>query len=164
MQIKIDGYETRIINRNNYEEVWAVYESNPDYFMLHKQRAAKPSDILGTFERLVAAYDPANQYFVGFWRDDAPWAVLELLPNFPSLGELWLSEIIVHGDLQKSGLGRAIVQCVIDESAKFDKISLGTDLHLVKFWESFGFVQTDKSDGYVHFTRACASSTSIKMD
>ena len=164
MIVKLNKYEAKIITRKNHEEVWAVYESNPDYFMLHKGRVAMPDDVLDTFNRLVDGYPPSKQYFVGFWQDSMPCAVLELLPDFPNAGELWLSEIIVHGDMQKIGLGKKIVQAVIEASIGYNSINLGTDPHLVTFWEGLGFVQTGESGGFVGFSRAYLSSKSTKVD
>ena len=158
----MDNYETIAITRCNYADVWDVYASNPDYFLAHKGRVAKFADITNTFDRLIDGYDPAKQYFVGLRATgDCPphlgtvpgkfVATLELLPDFPKKGELWLSEIIIHGKHQRIGLGAAIVKAVIAASSGFERIALGTDEHLLTFWERLGFNENGRSGGFVYF-------------
>jgi len=151
MRVYLQGYETMAIARSNYADVWDVYASNPEYFMTHKGRAARLSDILETFDRLVDGFDPAKQYFVGFWQNDCCVAVLELLPNFPNDGELWLSEIIVHGNHHGKGLGKKIVAAVLAAAAGFKRIKLGTDEHLIAFWKGLGFNKTHQSEDFIYF-------------
>jgi len=151
VKINLDGYETAPISRANYADVWEVYESNPDYFVMHKGRVAEFADVLDTFERLVEGYDSTKQYFVGFWRDGCCAAVLELLPDFPYEGELWLSEIIVHGGLHGQGLGSKIVQAVIAAAKAYSQIKLGTDPHLSKFWQKHGFIQMPQNGDFIGF-------------
>ncbi|MCL2168524.1 MAG: GNAT family N-acetyltransferase [Defluviitaleaceae bacterium] len=153
MQINLAGFEAVPITRQNYADVWGVYESNPKYFIEHKGRAALHTDILETFERLVEGYNPEKQYFVGMWQEGRCAAVLELLPDFPKQGELWLSELIVHGELHSQGTGSKIVQAVISaaKSLGFNRIALGTDEHLIPFWISHGFSQIPDGGNFIGF-------------
>ena len=149
--IDLPGYKIIPITRDNHMGVWPIYQSNANYLNTRRGGILPPSpaDILHTFDRLVEGYDPAAQYFVGIWKGSEPVAVLELLPDFPSLGTLWLSEIIVRGDLRGTGLGSAIVSNVIAGAVNFERIFLGVDdgnKDVIGFWAKHGFI--NKGDYY----------------
>ncbi|MCL2350543.1 MAG: GNAT family N-acetyltransferase [Defluviitaleaceae bacterium] len=149
------GFLVKPITRGNYADVWEVYESNPKYFGQTKGRAVQKADILDTFERLVPKYDAGKQFFAGLWCecDGRAAAVLELLPDFPNHGQMWLSEIIIRGDLHGTGLGSKIVQTVIEYAKQkgFGEIQLGIEADSVAFWQKQGFEQMPQDDDYLLF-------------
>jgi ribosomal protein S18 acetylase RimI-like enzyme len=137
------------ITRGNYMDIWEVYESNPEYFLAAKGRVAKPDDILDTFERLPDFYDASRQIFVGIWQNGRPVAVLEVLPGLDGDDILYFSEIIVHHDYKRRGIGKKIVKDTINfaKSRGFKEIRLGVgdeNPEALHFWQDCGFAPARK--------------------
>ena len=143
------------ITKENYMDVWDVYQSNNPYFLAAYGKDVHPNNILQTWERLVEGYDATQQLFFGLWQDAtpiapiAPIAVVELLPHFPEVGTLWLSEIIIHNNAKNQGLGTKIVQA-ITSAAKKDgqhsqiQLGIGNENPTAKaFWQKNGFTIID---------------------
>ena len=151
-------YKIRPITEANCEDIWEVYNTNPDYFLTEKGRAAVKSDILEVFSRLPDGYNTTKQCFVSLHQNGQLIAIFELLPHLNEEGTLCLSEIIVHGGLHGQSFGTDIVQGVVQAVtlADFREIQLGTtksNAKVVSFWKRQGFVECSYDEDGVYFTR-----------
>jgi len=154
----LSNYDLIPITPQNQHRVWEIYYSNFEYFLATRGRGAAQEDIMETIRRLPPGYNAQKQVFVSIWRMGRPVAVLDLLPGLIGLKGLWLSELIIHADLQGQGLAAVIVQAIVQAArqAGLNEIRLGVmkkNANVVPFWEKMGFEQISAAGDIYSFKR-----------
>jgi len=152
----LDEYEVIPINKENYTDVWGVYATNQKYLQSWGLgKVVEVEDILETFTRLPDHYDADKQIFVGIWRNGQVVAICDLLPQLDGDDNLWLSEIIIHGNEKGGGLGRIIVDSIVKATKNIGlrRITLGCAKNKIDFWSKMGFCQVAHFDEDFIFVR-----------
>ncbi len=98
----------------------------------------------------------ADSYHLMGWIGDDLAAYTRIVPRGIAFPYNSIGRVVTSPKYRKTGAGKALMQKSIDVcDALFDKqpIKIGAQLYLLKFYESFGFVQTGEvydEDGIDH--------------
>jgi len=147
-------YEVKVITRCNFEEVFGVYDTNQDFFLLTQGSVATIESSAGDVDALPPDCDAGQKLYVGIWQNSRAVAVLDVIERYPEQTSFWIGLIIVHGDLQGARLGSAVVDAVIGaaKTVGYETARLGVvqnNLKGIAFWQRHGFETTRTSGDIV---------------
>jgi len=151
LQQILTGYEIHPITKDNYLDVWSIYETNQDFFMLTEGKEATPTGIIESIIAIPDGFSIENKYFISLWKDNNPIAVLDFLVGYPNSDCVWVGLLLVHGSLKGKSIGIEIMNAVIatTQTVGMKDIMLGviaTNTRGIDFWRKLGFVQTGVSN------------------
>jgi len=150
-------YDIVVLTEDNFEDFREVFDTNREFLVEGYGELIDEKDIFGTIAQLVDGLDPADKYLAAICQDGAAIAAVDLLANSPAKGELYLSFLVVHGDLQGRGFGGEIAEGIVAAAGLtgFTKINLGSFDNTTQFWQKQGFMQTDsKNSDFIAFYRS----------
>ena len=139
-------YSVRRLDSADALEIYALYQSNPQYFEAMSDEAT----IEGTKADLTAL--PPNKtykdkYYLGFYEKDDLIAVMDLILAFPNQETAFIGLFMVHAGQQGRGIGSSIIAGILTylRSLGFCACRLGyvkTNVQSKVFWLKNGFVPT----------------------
>lgn len=137
-------YDIVAITKQNIDCIVDIYKSNRDYFMLSSGHPASIQNCLDDLEQIPPDVDREKKTFSAFIKDGKTIAVVEFLEGCPKDDECWLGILLVHQDFQGKGIGREIVEAVLDAAAmcNFSLLQLGVidcNQKAYQFWKKLGF-------------------------
>lgn len=101
-------YEVRQLGEEDFPAILALYQSNPQYFAPMGQEPPQ-----GGLEEDLAALPPGktmeDKYFLGFFREGALAALLELVTGYPDEGTGYIGLFMVDARHQGQGEGSRLI-------------------------------------------------------
>jgi len=155
---KVLDYDIIPITEDNFTDIHEVFDTNPNYFMAAGGKIADGDTILRCIKSSPPDYDAGKKLFAGLWCDKQPIAVLDLFPNLPGEGELWLGLLLVNGVMHGQKIGTKVTRSVITaaDACGFKPIRLGViqnNINAAIFWQKMGFTQERIADDIHVFIR-----------
>ena len=139
-------YYVRRLNEADALEVYALYQSNPQYF-----EAMRDVPTLESARADLMALPPnktyEDKYYLGFYDRDELIAVMDLILAFPNTETAFIGLFMVKGAQQGKGIGSSIVSQAIYyfKETGFSACRLGyvkANSQSRCFWEKNGFLPT----------------------
>jgi ribosomal protein S18 acetylase RimI-like enzyme len=152
MKTRLPAYEVRRIARETFPQVWDVYASNEEFFLLTEGRAAAVERSIGDTDALPPGYNPSQKLYVGCFdrANGKPVAVMDLLRGYPNEGCVWIGLLLVHTGYKRRGVGSVLTDAVCGvvkakgcTSAQLGVVA-GNDAALA-FWTRCGFAELRKA-------------------
>jgi len=141
---QLDEYEIANITSENFEQIFNVYDTNQDFFVLTQGEKATIKSSIGDIEALPpnCAFD--QKVYIGIWKNGEAVGVLDLIENYPKQSDFWIGLLLVHGNLHGSGLGGKIVNSVLNAAKQvgYKTAQLGVvdnNVKAINFWQRHGF-------------------------
>lgn len=145
--------------------VQALIESNPGYTLRVSGRRPGPSDGADVLRDAPPDLPPEGKHCFGAWLDGTLVAVADVLQAWPDPQTAHVGLLLVHGDHEGMGLGRALHDHVLSEVRTWPQVST-MRLGIVEtnaagaapFWNALGYRPTGRvvpfQDGTVTTTAA----------
>jgi len=139
-------YSVRRLNEADALEIYALYQTNPQYF-----EAMSDIATLESTRADLTALPPnktyEDKYYLGFYDSDALVAVMDLILAFPNQETAFIGLFMVQGARQGKGIGSSIVSQALYylKETGFSACRLGyvkTNSQSKYFWEKNGFLPT----------------------
>lgn len=111
-----DTYEVSVIGEDDFAEVLALYQENPEYYTLLKFEPSYDT-IREDMKKCPKGLDPANKYYVVF-RDPDAIAVADIYLHYPRQDAVWIDLIMLSKELQGFSYGSEILRDMLDAFAK----------------------------------------------
>jgi len=142
--MQLSEYEVIAITRQNFEQVFKVYDANQDFFMLVQGKKATIESSLGDIDAIPPDCGGKQKVYISIWKGGKAIGVLDLIAGYPEQTSFWIGLLLVHGDLHGKGIGSKIVRAVLDAAkiSGYHKAKLGvveSNIQGLNFWEKHGF-------------------------
>jgi len=137
-------YEIAIITKQNFEQVFNVYNANQDFFMLVKGEKATIESSISDISALPPNCTIEQKIYISIWKNGKVVGILDLIEGYPDKTSIWIGLLLVHGNIHGRGIGSKIV-CAVLNSAKmsgYKSAQLGVIENNAKgidFWQKHGF-------------------------
>lgn len=150
---------------SNASAVQALIESNPGYTMRVSGRLPGPTDGADVLHDAPPDLPPGGKHCLGVWLDGTLAGVADVLQAWPDPYTAYIGLLLVHGDHEGKGLGRALHDYVLSEVRGWPGIAT-LRLGIVEtnaagaapFWAALGYQPTGRvvpfQDGTVETTVA----------
>ncbi|MCL2573872.1 MAG: GNAT family N-acetyltransferase [Defluviitaleaceae bacterium] len=157
LQQVLPQYNIVTLTLDNYTETREVFETNREFLI---EGYGKLIDELGVAEailKLPDGFKSDDKHLMVICQNGQAIAAVDLLANVPVQGELYLSFLVVHGDMKGKGIGANVSEGIMQAArlAGFTKIGLGSFDDTANFWRKQGYEQEAKHDGFWIFYRRC---------
>jgi len=130
-------------------EVVKLFHTTKEYFILSEGKL--PEDAEEFFYDLPPGKQADDKMLFGLFEGDNPVAVADIVKDFPEEGVWMTGLLLVHGEMQKKGLGKALQQLLIDHAKEH-----GAGIHRVgvleqntpalKFWQKLEYKKISTSE------------------
>ena len=136
-------WEIRPVEKADFGAVLALLERCSDFFALD---GVQPT--LESLKRALANLPPRctmeQKHYAAFWRDGAPYLVLDTVEGYPRPGTLFVGLFVIDPALRRQGTGRAVMTALLKAArpAGFDRVRLACLMDNPgghAFWRSLGF-------------------------
>jgi len=143
-KMQLTGYELRKIERPDFGQVFDVYSSNQDFFLLTDGKPTTIETSINDTEAVPPGCDINQKLYIGMWKGDKPIAVLDLIIGYPTPTHIYIGLLLIHGDFHGKKIGSEILRAILYASkiAGYEAIQLGvidSNTKGIKFWHSHGF-------------------------
>lgn len=144
MKKQLSEYEIIPITIQNFKQVFQVYDTNQDFFLLTEGKKTTVKKSINDINALPPNTDISQKTYVSIWKDDKVVAVLDLIEGYPWKTSVWLGLLLVHGSLHSRKIGSSILNAVLTSAKKagYKSIQLGVFENNVRglaFWQRHGF-------------------------
>ena len=146
-------WEIRPVGEDDFDAVLAMEERCGEFFALCGVPITAES-MRRDMAELPPRCVPEQKHYAAFWKDGAPWIVLDVVEGWPRPGTAFVGLFIVDPALRRQGTGRTVMDAVLKaaKGAGFDRARLGCLLSNTaghRFWEAMGFrdLRQDKMTG-----------------
>jgi len=149
-------YDIVPLTESNFDSFREIFDSNADFLAEGYGKLIDKKGIFGAISQLVDDFDPADKYLAAICQNGEAAAAIDLLANLPKQGRLYLSFLVVRGDLQGQGFGAVIAEGIIAAAALagFSRIDLGSFDDAAEFWRKMGFAQSEGDADYLQLYRS----------
>ncbi|MCL2527032.1 MAG: GNAT family N-acetyltransferase [Defluviitaleaceae bacterium] len=151
-QIKkqLSEYKIEPITKQNFEQIFKVYDSNQDFFLLTQGKKATIESSIGDIGAIPPSCTLGQKIYLGIWENDEVISILDIIIGYPEETCLWIGLFLVHGSFHSKGIGSKLIQAVFKaaKEAGYTLAQLGVIENNVKgiaFWQRHGFAVTRHS-------------------
>lgn len=103
----------RLLGSDDVDALQDLLESVPSYAERITGYPPGPSDGLSALVAVPDGFDPAGKYGFGLWDRGTLVAFADVLVGYPDAAVTFVGLLVVRGDRQGSGLGRAMHDAVV---------------------------------------------------
>ena len=151
-------YEVRAITMQNFEQVFEVYGTNQDFFLLVRGEKATMENSIYDIDAIPPNCVIEQKIYISIWEDGKVIAVLDLIEGYPEQTSCWIGLLLVHGDSQGKKIGSKIVHAILNaaKASGYQSVQLGVIENNVKgidFWQKHGFTTFRHSGNIVVMTK-----------
>ena len=149
-------YDVIPLTEENYADMCQVFDTNHEFLAAGYGRLIDEKGVAGAMLQLPDDFNPEDKYLAVLRQKGKAIASVDLLANSPTKGELYISFLVVHRDLQGKGIGSSITEGIIAAAklAGFTRVNLGSFDYTAEFWRKQRFIQTDKDNDFIAFHRS----------
>lgn len=139
-----DQYQVRAFSEKDAATILRLQQSNPLYYTY-----CPPEPTMQTVLEEMTAFPPGkgpdDLYYVGFFHENRPVAILHFVTSYPTQDTVYLGLFMVDGRLSGHGIGSRIINDVLRsfERSGFLHVRSGYmegNPQAKAFWEKCGFV------------------------
>lgn len=141
---QLTEYEIANITNENFGQIFSVYDTNQDFFMLTQGKKATIESSISDIEAIPPNCVIAQKLYIGIWENDKAIGVLDIIQEYPEQTSFWIGLLLINGISHSKGIGSKIV-CAILNAAKiagYKSAQLGvidTNAKGIAFWQKHGF-------------------------
>jgi ribosomal protein S18 acetylase RimI-like enzyme len=141
---QLHEYEIATITRQNFENIFEIYDTNQDFFMLVQNKKATIESSIHDVDALPPRCGVNQKIYISIWEDSNVIGVLDLITGYPGQTDFWIGLLLVHGNRQGEKIGSKIINAVL-KAAKamgYKSAQLGVienNVKSVSFWQKHGF-------------------------
>ena len=158
-------YEVAAITEQNFEQIFEVYNTNQDFFLLTQGKEATIESSHSDMMAVPPHCDIQQKVYIGIWKDGQAVGVLDLITGYPERTCFWIGLLLVHGRLHGKKTGSRFVEAVLDAAweAGYESAQLGvieSNTKAIKFWRKHGFDVLRHSGNIVVMARGAGHENS----
>lgn len=151
---QLTAYEVTAVTRQNCDQVFEIYDTNQDFFVLSNGSAATLESSMQDVDRIPPGFDINKKALLCIWREGKAVGILDLLQGYPNHSCIWIGLLLIHGALHGNGIGQDIVTAVLNASKieGYKSVQLGVIEHNLEgmaFWQRQGFVRVRNKDNII---------------
>lgn len=141
----INGYRLELLSAKNHKIVEALNEKCADFFILHDGVLPSEKDANEIFTALPPNKNYEDKFVFGLYRpDDELVGIIDIVRDFPTLGEWTLGLMLIDPQERGNGLGKmvheALVRRALDLGAKSFRIGVVEENKKgFHFWSGLGY-------------------------
>lgn len=140
------GYLVKALTEKDADIVFDVLKGNTLYYQYHPPFVTKQS-IFDDMSALPPGKSVDDKYYVGFFKDEKLYGVMDLIENYPTPGTAFIGFFAVDAAISKKGVGTAIISGIAEglRLQGFKKLRLAIDKgnpQSKAFWTKNGFLFT----------------------
>ncbi|MBR4307969.1 MAG: GNAT family N-acetyltransferase [Oscillospiraceae bacterium] len=152
------SHEVRRITEEDISDVYSLCKSNMKYYE-HSSGAPTVESLTEIISRVPEGAEEGNKHFVGFYKDGALVALLDLITGYPEKDDSFIGWFMVDGKHQRQGIGSQIFADVraAMSAQGYDFLSLSCEKEntdAIAFWKAQGFRPTEEDDTCIRFARS----------
>lgn len=146
----LQEYEVRRVAESEYNEVYKLQLTNPDYFSCMQDHEVALEECIEGTESLPPDTDRGQKYYLGFYNESRLVAILDLIIGYPDSHTAWIGLLMVSGSLRGRGIGRRVCSALSDSLKKsgYKLIQLAvieSNDKALEFWTAMGFEEVRRS-------------------
>jgi len=151
-------YEILTITKQNFQQVFEVYESNHEFFLLTQGKKATIEQSICDIDALPPNCDIDQKIYISIWEDGRAVGVLDLIMNYPEQSGLWIGLLLISSNLHGRKIGSRLVSAVLSaaKDVGHDFAQLGvieSNTKGISFWQKQGFEASRRNGNIVVMTR-----------
>ncbi len=149
---------SRVLGPEDVGALQDLLETVPTYAERITGYPPGPSDGLSALITVPDGFDPAGKYGIGLWDGAVLVAFADVLVGYPTPEHAFVGLLVVRGDRQGSGLGRALHDAVlvhlrqVPGAASLGRLRLGivatNAAGAEPFWRALGYEPTGEQKPY----------------
>lgn len=154
-QTSVMDLSARVLSESDVAALQELLESQPEYAEQLTGFPPGPSDALSALLSVPPDFDPWRKRALGLWEGDALVAFADVLMGYPDARTAYVGLLIVHGQHQRTGLGRRLQQAVdalVADEPGLERLQLSvistTNGASEPFWVSMGYRPTHEQKPY----------------
>jgi GNAT superfamily N-acetyltransferase len=142
-----NNYHIKSLTINNLKSIESLNLKCSDYYLLHDGVLPSKKDALEIFSSLPPGKSYEDKFVLGIYKSrDELIGIIEIVRDFPVIGEWMLGLLFIEPDERHHGLGRrvheALVQWAITLGSRSFRIGVIKENHKgKKFWSDLGYLQ-----------------------
>ena len=119
-------YDVRKLQKNNIDQIYDLCSKNHLYYQYCPPYVTRKSIELD-MSALPDNVDFKDKYYVGYFKNGKLIAILDLIDGYPKKDIVFIGFFMVDSTIQKSGIGSAIVNELIDylTTLEYKEVRLG---------------------------------------
>lgn len=142
----INGYKIKYLSKENNNIVEKLCEKCSDYYILHGGILPSKEEIDEIFITLPPNKSCKDKFVLGIYKFDELIGIVDIIKDFPTIGEWMLGLMIIEPESRGNGLGKiaheALVGWAKDLGAKSFRIGVIEDNYKgINFWSSLGYTK-----------------------
>lgn len=142
----INGYQMKYLSKKNYNAVEELCEKCADYYILHEGILPSKKEVDEIFFALPPDKNYEDKFILGIYRHDELIGVVDIVKDFPTIGEWMLGLMLIEPEERGRGLGKAIHEALVDWAkdlgAKSFRIGVIEENYKgMKFWSALGYTK-----------------------
>jgi len=151
-------FEILAVTNQNFNQIFEVYETNQDFFMLTNGRKTTIESSINDINALPPNCNIEQKIYVSVWEKDTIVGVLDLIEQYPEKSCFWIGLLLVHGNLHGKKIGSRIVHAIITaaKAAGYKSAQLGVienNINGINFWYKHGFEIFKQSENTIVMRR-----------
>ena len=162
MEKHLDGFEVKVITKENFDEVYAVFDSNQEFFKLTEGKETTQEEAVKNIDAIPPDFDIKQKLMISLWLDGKAVGVLDLLIGFPEKENIWIGLLLVHGNEHDKKIGNRVSAAIIESARvlEYKSVQLGvidTNERGLAFWSGLGFEKIRMSNNIVVMEKTISS-------
>jgi len=147
-------YETVTITKQNFGQIFEIYDTNQDFFLLTNGKNANIESSMNDIDATPPCFEIEQKIYISIWEKSNVIGVLDLLTGYPEQTCIWIGLLLIHGKMHGKKIGGKIVTAILNASktAGYRGVQLGVIENNVKamaFWQKHGFVKIGHKENIV---------------
>jgi GNAT superfamily N-acetyltransferase len=141
---RLMDFEITTITRQNFEQIFEVYDTNQEFFVLTQDKKATIDSSINDIDAIPPHCEIGQKIYVSIWKNGKVIGVMDLIERYPDKTAFWIGLLLIHGDKQGKKYGSRIINAVLNaaETAGYKSAQLGVienNVKAINFWQKHGF-------------------------
>ena len=141
---QLSEYEVVPITKQNFNQIFEVYDTNQDFFLLTQGKKATIESSINDIDAMPPKCEKEQKVYLSIWENGKVIGVLDLIEKYPEQTSFWIGLLIIRGNLHGKKIGNRIVNAILAAAklAGYKSAHLGvieSNVKGIEFWQKFGF-------------------------
>ena len=137
-------YEIITITSQNFEQIFEVYDTNQDFFLLTQGKKATIESSISDIDALPPNCKINQKIYIGISKDGMAVGVLDLIEAYPEQTSFWIGLLLINASLHGKKIGSRLVEAIFAAAkvAGYKFAQLGVvenNIKGINFWQKHGF-------------------------